>query len=363
LDERTPKNTRTSTITKSERAIFEKLFEKALAEPSTQRQSSSQELSSDKEAELGPKGHDVLDLILQRALKHHSANSARRDGSKSSSNWLSSLQDLAQNVQSRQAKKGEEESRLGPEQETQFLSKADVIRQREYKRVEKLILEANTDAELWDIMEKEVFTVIRALGLGEEEPADTRPDASSHEQPATFKDLMAAAPIEPSDHLHILGPNYPSILVLAMRQLRHEFPSSSLPLAVLPAMKALGRDAFVLGASTVLYNELIVFVWQKHADLHAICDLLQEMDNGVVDFDENTLDILDSIMLQVEQASKGRFGPAFKVMWNMDIFRRGAQKLTEWRGVVRTRMEADALRRANERQTDKVMYETALPAA
>lgn len=330
----------TSTMTKKERDIFEKLFAQAIIQP-------SQPVIAKKSTENVEREYEeTVDEILQGAMKENAEGGQRATKTTGPQyQWPSSLQDIAEEVEKRALKQRKSALKENTEvEEEQVMTKADVLRRQEYKRIEQLIRKSETDTELWNVLETEVFAAIRTLGLGaKEEEVGTL-----HDELATLSDLTAKQQVTAADFT-ILGPNYPSILVVALRQLRHHFPSSSLPLAILPAMKALGRESFVLGASTLLYNELIVFLWLKYGDFQGINDLLQEMDNGVVDFDENTLDILDSIRSQMQDANDGRFGPTFRAVWNMDSFRRGAGRLGRWRQLIRSRIEDDALRKASNR--------------
>ncbi|KAK5017373.1 hypothetical protein LTR39_001580 [Cryomyces antarcticus] len=55
------------------------------------------------------------------------------------------------------------------------------------------------------------------------------------------------------------------------------------------------------------------------------------------------------------RVSDGKCGPAMGAVWEMSRFRRGLKKMDTWRGVVRERLEADAIRKANEQlaETDE----------
>ncbi|KAJ9648914.1 hypothetical protein H2199_000827 [Coniosporium tulheliwenetii] len=206
----------------------------------------------------------------------------------------------------------------------------------EAMRVEELMRAAGTDAELWNVLETEVFSAIRQLELDGPRPSETKHTKSSPNQ-------------QPSPGLAAIGPNYPSFLLMAVRQFRQEFPSSTLALAVLPEVKALGRSSYALGASTPLYNELITIAWLNYADFHEIDYLLHDMDRGGIEFDGNTLDLIASILVEQQKARRGWLGGAVAAVWEMESLRRGFRKLERWRDVVQARLEADAVRQAHEK--------------
>ncbi|KAF2753636.1 hypothetical protein EJ05DRAFT_489825 [Pseudovirgaria hyperparasitica] len=232
-----------------------------------------------------------------------------------------------------------------------FLTHTNLLKQRQQTeriRVSNLVRRARTDFELWNILETEVFAPVRALRLDDDDaaavaaaasastasiPDDTSTDAIP-KTVATLADLAQSrsrASYTNAPHLAIIGPTYPSVMVLALRVLRHRFPSSTLPLSVLPAMRSLGRSSFVLGASTSLYHQLIIHYWLKYSDLSGINALLEEMANGVVEFNHTTLDLLQHITREVFRARDGQLGPVMKALWGMDMFTDALGEMWRWR--------------------------------
>ncbi|OCL02779.1 hypothetical protein AOQ84DRAFT_357209, partial [Glonium stellatum] len=332
---------RKSTITDSERKAFQRLFDNLIYQPEWQP------LLPDatEEASLGS--------VLEGALISHRARGSQAGlNSKTSSirSMAEALIDRKPNHINRNIAR--ENDRFKASQEQQ------------YNRVEGLLRAAKTDVELWNVLESEVFSIIRKLDLdgvaAGTKMKDRKTKQVSRRATATLASTTynTCSEVDRASGLAIIGPNYPSFLLIAIRQLRQEFPSSSLSLAILPAVKALGRGSYVLGASTVLYNELISLAWLTYADFECIEELLQDMDNGGIDFDGNTLQLLESIHDEVRKACMGRFGATVAAVWEMDRFTNGWRKLERWRDIIKDRMQAEAIRKANERGIQHVSHYT-----
>lgn len=313
---------RLATTTGAERAAFRRLFAMVgTGVPASQQKDNGRtvaEINKQKETESLPRSEPqkseqaVRDLSRYPVSLRSKANAA-----------IQPKQDArAKKVKGRTA-----ETQIGLQQPT---PEAEAI------RVEELMRSAGTDAELWDVLETEVFSVIRQLELDGPSPSESKQMNSKPNQ-------------QPSSGLAVIGPNYPSFLLMAVRQFRQEFPSSTLALAVLPEVKALGRSSYALGASTPLYNELITIAWLNYADFHEIDYLLHDMDRGGIEFDGNTLDLIASILVEQQKARGGWLGGAMAAVWEMESLRRAFRKLERWRDVVQARLEADAVRQAHER--------------
>jgi len=239
-------------------------------------------------------------------------------------------------------------------------------RKSRLQAVEEKLCAAKTDVALWDVLEKEAFAIIGKLNLDGSDDKPSSPTSSALEQsksdPAKGKkketkrrkSTSAQADAPPFSKremstLSLIGPNYPSFLLIALRQLRKSFPTSTLPLSILPTVRALGRTSYVLGASRPLYNELIAYRWLIHSDIGAVGELLEEMESNGIGFDAGTLDIIEDI--ESQSSSIKSKGPAIlQQIWAMDAMRQGLGKLEEWKGLVKQRLEEEALRLANEKE-------------
>ncbi|KAH9890741.1 hypothetical protein F4778DRAFT_752088 [Xylariomycetidae sp. FL2044] len=218
----------------------------------------------------------------------------------------------------------------------------DAKRHPERMRVEGLIINAKTDFELWDVLEKEVFTMPDKLGIaqnpettadGEEEEMiekgsakkktkkKQKPTIPSNESQsihgeeaeeaavthgandaivsqaapdAVVEGDDASAPSTSKLSLYIHGPLYPAYLLLALRRLDTAFRAPSpLTFSLLPRIKELGLSSYILGVSTLFYNDLLEIYWKRRGDIGAMLDLLEEMRQCGLHFDKHTASVLN----------------------------------------------------------------------
>ena len=234
----------------------------------------------------------------------------------------------------------------------------------------KHMSKARTDFDLWGVLRSNVFDDFEKLkkaGLLERQQTtvDTDDDAEKPTNTSTSKaekkkdkdKKSIASKTGKKDppklpNVDIFRTNYPHLLVAAVQQLRRNFPASSLALTVLAETKALGLVSYILGASTALYNESLEIIWSVYSDLGAVNRLLQEMDNGGIDFDGQTLLLLDSIFKDCTNMAGLPEGKMLGVIWRMDKSVREVRQLGEWRDTVRQRLEAEALRRVREQESE-----------
>jgi hypothetical protein len=342
---------RKTTITGSERAAFEKLYREFSKNERPQDEIPFQheiDMIADEwyeEDDEKDSGGASLDSVFDRVmagLPPQTKSQFKRPGKP-----VENMKTLAESI----LKSEIEEAKKKPREEARAeAARIKGIRQEDKARVEKLLDNAQTDRELWEILEREVFDMIRKLDLDGEKPttgkqakaakakakADTTTDAKTTQTPISKHDTR------------ILFPNFPSHLLHATRLLRQEFPASTLPLSVLPAIKSLGRSSYALGASTSLYNTLVHTAWTQHASYDYINELLTDMDNGGIEFDTNTLALLDNIIADFWAARRGNLGRVVQGVWSMEHFSEGAKKLQTWRNVVFHRLGAWTQKRAGE---------------
>jgi hypothetical protein len=161
--------------------------------------------------------------------------------------------------------------------------------------------------------------------------------------------------------LAAIGPSIPKFLTIAIAILRQSFPTSTLPFTILPKLKSLGRSSYALGASTPFYNELIKAVWHTYTDFRMIDELLQEMDNGGLEFDQETWNILEAIRIEGNRIKNGRYGLNRKAVWGTDIIQNGWRKVIGWIPLVRERVRGDILRKREdmmrEQRADKDRFD------
>ncbi|KAI0449932.1 hypothetical protein F5B21DRAFT_492761 [Xylaria acuta] len=218
----------------------------------------------------------------------------------------------------------------------------------ERTRIEGLITSATSDFELWDVLEKEVFTMPARLGIVKTAtrsddavasltakkrgyPSTTKsPNESSHdaepELEAAKVGTTSASPDDVSDpgdsqklRLYVHGPLYPAYLLLALRRLDTAFSApSSLVFSILPRIKELGLESYVLGVSTPFFNDLLTIYWTRHGDLSGMLNLLEEMRHCGLYFDTRTASILNQADEVVSRLATGKersgFGRALMLM-------------------------------------------------
>ncbi|PVH87908.1 hypothetical protein DL98DRAFT_404777 [Cadophora sp. DSE1049] len=203
----------------------------------------------------------------------------------------------------------------------------EALREPERKRVEGLMNAANTDFELMEIMEKEVFSLISKLGLDDGSPKDAgaqiplkgkkkKVEPQEKSEPTTSE--PANGGVSP---LALYGPLYPSYLLLGLRLLDRSFAKPSpLALSILPRIKSLGYISQILGGTTPLYNELLNIYRYRYDDFRGMLDLLNEMERAALEFDEDTLAIVRNTSKFQFSIHRGEKGSTMKALWAMPEF-------------------------------------------
>lgn len=343
---------RQSTITNREREAFRKLFDLVVKNPPGARKKDAKGSDKSKQEAHVHAQHPEATEVLEAAATHLRSRQSHDDGLDHLERFPAPLRRMAavatQKVQEKQAlwqinKRIKEEEAAGRPAPEDPLAR---LREEQHARIEARLRAAPTDQELWKVLEDKVFSVIRSLRL----------DKQKSESEETISALL-----NKPEKLAIMGPNYPSFLVIAFRQLRTFFPSSTMPFRIIPAIKEIGRSSYVLGASTPLYNEVIAASWQMWSDFRKVDELLKEMDNSGLEFDENTLELLQRIQREGKLGMSGREGEIKRLWWNLESVQNGWNRVCEWIPEIQQRQQAFAVRLANERemQREQLEYEQA----
>ncbi|EUC51255.1 hypothetical protein COCMIDRAFT_21244 [Bipolaris oryzae ATCC 44560] len=342
---------RKTTITSTERAAFQKLYRKFDTEGRQQKEKDhlveldqiADEYWEDDEENPKPS----LDQIFDEAMSGESR--------------LRSIRTLAQQRAGAQSGKQIEKKldnvRGGKRKGLGFdAAQLREMRLAERQRVDQLIRNAPTDRELWQILEREVFTKVRALDLDNANAGENKAPAAESKSRArtksTTRPRTVTKPDPPSPEQRILFQNYPHHLITTVATLRSEFPSSLLPLSILPTIKSLGRSAHVLGATTTLYRHLIRTAWIQRSSFATIDTLLTEMDKIAIEFDADILTLLDAILKESNQARSGIFGRELQLVYSMELFADEMSKIVKWRRIVVERL---GLKSEEVRLNDKVV--------
>jgi len=188
-------------------------------------------------------------------------------------------------------------------------------RKEHSRRVLDQMCAAQSDFELWDVMEKEVFTMVERLGIGEEtEEVGAQPSAPDEEGAERLT-------------MKIHGLLYPFYLVTGLRMMGYGFSRASpLTLSILPRIKALGTMSHILGAETEFYNTLAEICWLRNGDLEAVLELLEEMNHTGLSFDKRTYELVQAIRTTLDNASQGALGPFAQALIALPEYEFGVRK-------------------------------------
>ncbi|KAK8153515.1 hypothetical protein BKA80DRAFT_285046 [Phyllosticta citrichinensis] len=306
-----------TSVTATEREAFKKLFE--------QYASRAKEATEEAEKDFEFSNKDSLDEILADAL----GSSSTREGP----GMTTKLTPMLGGTTKKKRKK-----------EAEVIGRYALLRRKQaeqYDRVVAMFNAAQSDIELWNVLDNEVFSVIRRLNLDEPGTLESAMDTASDSEDADFSEL------------EIIGPNYPTFLLHAMRQLRIEFPTSTLAMSVLPTVKSFGRESFALGVSTELYNELIAISWLTYGDFQGIDEILTEMQDGGIRFDQATYEMIRSIVFTARKVPAFKPGTLFRnEIRSLDRFEQGREKVFQWAKKMREKLDFEAIQAARSQKLD-----------
>lgn len=200
--------------------------------------------------------------------------------------------------------------------------------------IKAMMDKAENDFELWDVVEKEVFTLVEKLGLAASEPPPEPNKAKRRrkKKAAAEEDEAAVAASKPRLNMDTYGPIYPMLLLDALHLFEKKFSRPS-PLAfnLLPRIKQLGAPSYVLGVSTSFYNKLLSIMWDRFGDAVGVMTLLEEMRHAGLQFDEETKSVLHQVERVLRGADRGDSGYFLKKMMRMPEYEPLLkQRLANW---------------------------------
>lgn len=203
--------------------------------------------------------------------------------------------------------------------QTEYGKKVHTARIDDRKKVWNLLDEAETDVEIWKVLEDEVFSIVvrfqEQLKAGEQESGRPAKKATRTKKRGGID--AEATELEQVPHLAILETNYAAHCLYALRLLRKHFRSSPYAMFLLPKIKSLGPISYVLGTSSDLYNELMFIKWREYSDLHGISELGTEMRNRGLAVNQMTLEVLRAVLLMGKQGTKGKYGEVVMAWWEL----------------------------------------------
>jgi hypothetical protein len=224
-------------------------------------------------------------------------------------------------------------------------------------RLKSMMENAESDLVLWKIIEEELFNRVDALKLDEvvkqHNESSSKKSSKRKSPPVQAKnEIMPPAMIK---DITTIGAFYPAGLLAALAVFRERFPTSTLPLSILPQIKRLGRGSYALGTSSSLYHELLQITWALTGDFPQVNNILQEMDVAGFDFTDETFAIIRRIQKQWEQRIRKPRTRLESAVNRMGMIGEGFDKMIAWRSIIEERLEAEALREANQKIGDHVV--------
>ena len=377
-----PYQKRGSTITDTERAAFRGLFASLTgaseATGAEARMRDGDELQSaqtnTEDQDYAPRMLDEIDERRQLDINSQdfdleSIMETSQLISKDSPNiqrYPLELQGMAAKAQGDLQKKSiTEGAKKEPIQEEDQIAVAAATREaqvKEIRRVEELFRRAETDVDLWKILDSEVLQRIRDLHLEDPNIQDFGPQKPKSPLEGNKKFKSKAPKQTPTTNqgdLVLLSKTYPALLLIAARILCRARISSPLVSAILPSIKAIGLSSHVMGASTPLYNELLLHAWRKSHAMRQMLTLLSEMDDAAITLNVKTHDIIDEVTKYRYRALRGDFGDGVQALEDMSERQREGQLLHRWKRRIVARLansaEEKAWRKAEESRLNQEM--------
>lgn len=324
------KTQRNTTITGSERAAFEKLYKK-FQNPKAKDWSDYEvdaiadeyyeddDDNNSKKRELDDTSDASIDSLFDAVLSKRQPQAPPRARGKGLD-----LGALAADVLRPEAQRAREKAAA----RNTLLQE---IRDNEKKRMRGLMEAAKTDKELWEILDRDVFGVIRAMDLDAQKDATSEKGRRLSKPKATTRDPLPPDP-------DVVLPIFSYHLIVAAQLLRTKFPASPLVFNIVPALKDLGPSSYALGATTSLYKVLIRAAWLQNHSYSQICALLQEMDNGGIEHDEKIVTLLDIIIAEHSLARRKKLGQGMKAVLGLELYVKDFERLLAWHRAIRKSM-------------------------
>ncbi|KAK0356136.1 hypothetical protein LTR94_005625 [Friedmanniomyces endolithicus] len=324
-----------STITPREKKVFEKL----LALSRDNAASTASEHGKPRPAK------SVRNLGLDAVLDPPRANIKARE--RPPPQFPAALRPLAEEARDKQRA-----SR--PARATERDGVKDKVILADLSRTNALLDDAPSDLDLWQTLQTHLLARVAVLEL-DGPPKTPRLQAAVH----SYRNLPTQtrakrAPTKPVSDLDLLTANLPQNLVHYLSLNTTHFPTSLLPINLLPTLHSLGPTAFALGATTQLYNAHLALLHRHYpANISAMNNVLAEMDRQVYAFDDETLEIVDGALRMAARFKYGHSGPGPRSLVGMEGVERDVVALGRWAKVMRGRREEAAVRKVREEEAER----------
>lgn len=325
-----------STITPSEAQIFKKIFSE-IAEgkmPPVKSRTPAQQSLTDAPAVSGERDSSGS----ARALAEKVRISEFRE--KFLGRYPRSLQNAAQvalglyEVKPQDSESGEKAQMIeldGADEATWAeRTERELARSQECERVESLMKQCKTDAELWSVMEKEVFSLPEKLHIAQTKRA-AKGKKKARQSSALVEDAEASlyqdqsalemASQDEERVMDIHGPLYSRFLSTALDLFNSAFARPSPYIfQILPRIKELGLPSFVLGVSTPFYSKLAEIHWQRFGDANSALDMLEEMNSAGLFANKEASGLLSQLRNHLHACTWGGQGPFVMAMMESSEF-------------------------------------------
>ena len=192
---------------------------------------------------------------------------------------------------------------------------------------------AQTDFELWDVLEEEVFPIVKRLDVdGQEKQLKKKKLRGKKALAKTNADAKENVAQHSQLAMDIHGRLYSSYLITAVQLMDQSFARPSpLALNILPRVKELGLTSYVLGASTPFYNALAEVYWRRYGNGEAVLSLLKEMRHAGLQFDGQTLAIVDAIRTSLAAATSDEAGPFLRELASLPEYQLSVRpEIAQW---------------------------------
>ncbi|KAI4126210.1 MAG: hypothetical protein LQ338_003868 [Usnochroma carphineum] len=308
-----PRPPRAITITATEKAVFDRIFQEISADASKKAAKAEDPLDDEFEDDVPAKGDAYGDLnaIFDDALRKLRLDSQKMVGFHDEEARLGALPKNYSTAIKQSEYRGvikRLDMSIVQEGEDYEAIQQSVLDHRH--KVLGMLYNAGSDMDIWRVLDTEVFTLIKKYDSLKKE-AEVSEKSKKHKGKRVRlakTDQGAAAAGEKPQSLRaakkttkeaeveaILSSSYGDYCLAAMRRLRHKYPTSPYCMNLLPKIKRLGPISHVLAASVELYNEMLFLRWKEYSDLHGMADLIIEMGNQGLESNEVTLRILKMV--------------------------------------------------------------------
>ncbi|KAI9725394.1 MAG: hypothetical protein M1828_003244 [Chrysothrix sp. TS-e1954] len=394
LSEAVAGNTRSSrqtTLTELERETFERLFNSLRELPATGKKNkgrTTEAASNDAQKKKGQKNEvdkgleDEENIVRFPTDEIHDAGTdqAELDGyihtatSVDSPNTLSSypaeLQGMAAKAQMQMAR-DRHRSRLQRQGAGQVSENGFSKQEKAWRSIEHKLYHARTDGAIWEVIKWEIFarlkviheeasaTAHKAEESANNNNANTTTTTTTTTTSTSNRKATSKTNDKPRSRAEKLTPiplsGYAPLMLLALKLLTRRASYTALAASLPFLMRSHSRTAYVLCASTALYNELIEHTFRLQHSVPVVLALLREMREAALAGDGQTLIALDEVTRYRRNALQGDYGEAVKALEGMQGKEGEWRELLEWKDGVRGEIERRAVEGARRAEAERRM--------